>query len=353
MRHSSKQITRGRHWLAGWFIAVTTVAIGCDNPTVSPDPEATTVRRAQFAQGSEFGAWETPVRVDLTAGTHPNFNTGQVDGCPFVSRDGKSFYMASNRAGSRKDSLDIWVSTRESETDGWGEPENVTTLNADADDFCPTISRDGHLLYFASRRAGCGGSDIWVARRRADGGFDAPEMLPCDNEEPYDAVNSPRDEWGPFPLPERGDGPVLYFSSFREGGFAAETGARDSDIYRSESHGGVFGKAELVPGVNTAADDGQPNVARDGLDLYFYSTRVIPDTSQGAADLYVASRANVAAPWSDPVNLGKIVNSAGPDSRPSLSWDGSTLYFGSGRAGGKGMTDIWVTVRKRVAGNGQ
>jgi Tol biopolymer transport system component len=62
-------------------------------------------------------------------------------------------------------------------------------------------------------------------------------------------------------------------------------------------------------------------------------------------DLYSASRSSVKEPWSTPVNLGPLVNSAAPDTRPSLSWDGTTLYFGSGRPGGEGDSDHYVTTR--------
>jgi Tol biopolymer transport system component len=46
----------------------------------------------------------------------------------------------------------------------------------------------------------------------------------------------------------------------------------------------------------------------------------------------------VREPWWTPVNLG-LVNSPAPDTRPSLYCDGTTLYFGSGRAGGEGDSD--------------
>lgn len=127
----------------------------------------------------------------------------------------------------------------------------------------------------------------------------------------------------------------------------APTGPGDSDIYMSKSPGGVFGLAELVLGVNTAADDGQPNVRRDGLEIFFYSARL---GTLGMADLYAATRARNSATWSAPVNLGSNVNSPAAETRPSLSWDGTTLYFGSTRAGGEGMIDIYVTTRAKLTG---
>ncbi len=285
------------------------------------------VSGAALAASRDYGSWEQAVRVESIPGTDPSFNGSALDGCPFISRDGKTFYMASNRPGGLG-GIDIWVSRRASVDDPWGAPANVgAPVNSEANDFCPTISRDGHLFYFVSNRAsGCGGDDIYTTRLRPDG-WDPVENLGCE-------VNSSANEASPFPLPERAEGPVLYFSSTRTGG---------GDLFRSESHGGVFGPAEAPAGVNSpTANDAQPNLRRDGLEIFFFSTR---PGGLGMQDLYSASRSSVKEPWSTPVNLGPLVNSAAPDTRPSLSWDGTTLYFGSGRAGGEGDSDHYVTTR--------
>lgn len=293
---------------------------------------AAVVAGAALAASGDFGSWSQAVRVESIPGTDPSFNGAALDGCPFVSRDGKTFYMASNRPGGLG-GIDIWVSRRASVDDPWGPLANVgAPVNSKANDFCPTISRDGHLFYFVSSRAGgCGGDDIYTTRLRP-GGWDPVENLGCE-------VNSPANEASPFPLPERAAGPVLYFSSTRSGG---------GDLFRSVSHGGVFGPAEGLAGVNSpTANDGQPNLRRDGLELFFFSTR---PGGLGMQDLYSATRASVHEPWSTPVNLGPLVNSPAPDTRPSLSWDGTTLYFGSGRPGGEGDSDLYVTTRPASAG---
>jgi hypothetical protein len=297
---------------------------------------------AAFAASGDYGPWSAAVRVEAT-GADAAFNGPSLDGCPFISRDGKTFYMASNRPGGMG-GIDIWVSTRASVDEPWGAPVNVgAPVNSAANDFCPTIARDGHLFYFVSNRAGgCGGDDIYTTRLRPDG-WDPVENLGC-------GVNSSANEASPMPLPERAEGPVLYFSSNRAGGFSPEAAGAvvgDSDLYVSESHGGVFGPAELVAGANSAADDGQPNVRRDGLELFFFSTR---PGGLGQADIYAATRATGRDAWSTPLNLGPNVNTAAAETRPSLSWDATTLYFGSTRPGGEGSSDHYVTTREKLNG---
>ncbi len=61
------------------------------------------------------------------------------------------------------------------------------------------------------------------------------------------------------------------------------------------------------------------------------------------------NRESPADEWSVPVNLGENLNTAADETRPSLSWDGTTLYFGSpGPAPiGEGMSDVYVSTRTR------
>ena len=313
-----------------WFIGLALLA-------------AAGVSGTAMAMPSEFSGWSSATRVEDQAGTDPAFNGPDLDGCPFISRNETTLYMASNRPGGLG-GLDIWVARRPDADAPWGAPENVgAPVNSAANDFCPTIDRNDHSFYFVSNReGGCGGSDIYMTRLRPDG-WDPVANAGC-------AVNSAADEASPFPLPEPGKGKVLYFSSVRTGGFAADPAGAvpDSDLYMSERNGGSYGTPTLVPGANTAFEDGQPNLRRDGRELFFFSNR--PGTL-GLADIYGATRATTSDPWSTPVNLGPTVNSGdGADTRPSLSWDGKTLYFGSTRPGGNGSADHYVTTRERVVG---
>jgi hypothetical protein len=281
-----------------------------------------------------FGEWSPAVDIEAFGpGAHSDFNTDALEGCPFVSPDGKMFFIASNRDGGHG-GLDIWVSTRDHPDDPWGAPMNLgPPINSEYNDFCPTIGRDGKTFFFVSNRPGhCGpapNADIYTARFDQNLQVDKVVHLGCE-------VNSAWEEHSPFPMTMPGIGPVLFYSSTRPADAADVPG--DHDIYMSTFRGGLYGAGELVAGLNTEYQDGQPNVRRDGLEIFFYSDRPGADGN----DIYSASRASVFDDWSEPVNLGPAVNSGAAETRPSLSWDGRTLYFGSTRAG---SSDIYVTTR--------
>jgi hypothetical protein len=297
------------------------------------------------AVSDQFGPWSAAVNMQSIPGTDPAFNTEFLDGCPTLARDGRTFYMASNRPGGAG-GLDIWVATRVSPDGPWGPVVNLGwPVNTAADEFCPSPARDGHLFFFVSTcSGGCGGSDIYVTRRRDDQrGWDYPVNLGCD-------LNSPGGEASPFLIEERAVGPALYFSSNRAGGYAPDAAGAvvgDDDIYVSEWHGGIFGRAELVPFVNSASNDSRPNLRRDGLELFIDSNR--PGTL-GGTDIFSSTRASAFDGWSTPVPLGPLVNSAAAETRASLSWDGTILVFGSTRSGGEGSTDVYVTTRVKLRG---
>ncbi len=64
----------------------------------------------------------------------------------------------------------------------------------------------------------------------------------------------------------------------------------------------------------------------------------------GETDLYVSFRVEENH-YSEPVNLGKVVNSPYRETGPFLSDDRTTLYFSSNRPGGLGGNDLYYTKR--------
>jgi len=281
---------------------------------------AAVVTIAAVAQAMNFGAWSPAVNAESIPGTSGNLNTGALEGCPFVAQRDDVLYFASNRAGGMG-RIDIWYSRR-GENGAWGDPVNFREVNSSADDICPSAHRNGKTFLFVSSRAGgCGGGDIYGTRLHATRGWAPPQNLGC-------TVNSSADEASPYLLEDE-----LYFSSTRAG---------DSNIYLSVFDGDSFAAPTLAPGLNTAQNDSRPNLRRDGLEIFFDSDR---PGGIGGLDLWTSTRASTSDPWSSPTNLGSDVNSSANELRPSLSWDGTTLYFGSTRTGGEGSQDIYVTMR--------
>lgn len=291
---------------------------------------------AALAQG--FTPWGAPVNAESIAGTSAELNTSFQDGCPILSPDGLSLYMASNRPGG-VGGLDIWVARRASKSAPFGAPVNAgEPVNSSADDFCPSPMAGGWFFFVSTRAGGCGDADIYVTRRAGTGWWQ-PLHLGC-------KVNSSGQEASPYLLTQKSGRVLLYFSSNRAGGFARDAATPDHDIYVSPLTLFGFAHAQLVPGLNTAQNDARPNLRLDGLEIVFDSDR--PGTL-GGPDIYAATRARVTDPWSAPANLGAPINSPAGESRASLSWDGTSLYFGSTRPGVEGAADIFVATRTKTA----
>ncbi|HEX7014701.1 MAG TPA: OmpA family protein [Cyclobacteriaceae bacterium] len=68
------------------------------------------------------------------------------------------------------------------------------------------------------------------------------------------------------------------------------------------------------------------------------------EDSRGGRDLYVSFMSSDST-WTEPKNLGDVINSAGEESAPFLALDDKTLYFSSNGFSGYGGSDIYVSKR--------
>ena len=222
------------------------------------------VERSNHAAPGFIASRRPPATASTSRGPGSEVNTASLDGCPIQSPDGLSLYLASNRPGGRG-GLDIWVATRPTTGSPWGAPQNLgEPVNSAADDFCPTPVRGGGL-FFVSREAlpgSCGLGDIYFTRQNPRHGWSEPVHLGCAPDGP----NSALDEQGPS-LVEIDGQAMLFFSR------SSPTVA--GEIYVSSAlAGGGFGPASAVTELNDAtANDIQPNVRKDGLEIVFDSDR--------------------------------------------------------------------------------
>ena len=269
--------------------------------------------------------------ADFTFGTPMNLgstvNSGSADLGPSISADGLSLFFSSRRGGGFG-AEDVYVTTRATKSDPWEEPMNLgATVNSPYWEQVPSISADGLSLYFSSDRpGGVGPESLWVATRETK---EDPWGTPV-NLGP--TVNSSANDWMPSIA---ANGLSLFFNSNRSGGY----GRWDLWVTTRETIHDEWGPpVNLGPTVNSGNRELSMSISHDGLLLFFGSDR---SGGSGGHDLWVTRRPTPNDPWETPVNLGPTVNSSAPyDQTPSISADGSTLYFSSNRPGGIGDSDI-------------
>jgi hypothetical protein len=279
--------------------------------------------------GQHFSDWSEPVNLG------PVVNSSFADQAPEVSKDGLSLYFQSERPGFG--AQDLWVSRRNSEEEPWGPPENLgPVINSPAFESRPSLSRDGHWLFFSSNRIGgfAPGLDIWASYREYvhdDFDWQPPVHLGAGVNLAFSSEIE-----ASYVENEDGGAPLLFFASNRPGGIGA------FDIYVSELLAdGAWGAATMVPDLSSTLPDPHVSVRFDGLEA-FVVTGVPP-----LFDLWVSARETVFDAWSAPINLGPVVNSLSGDESPHIASDRQTLYFESNRPGGSGNRDLWMSTRTK------
>ena len=102
------------------------------------------------------------------------------------------------------------------------------------------------------------------------------------------------------------------------------------DLYFAKKSGDAYGVANnLGAPINTEYYESGPFVAADGATLLFASSR---PGGRGRRDLYVCFKDRTGE-WTAPRNLRRRTNTGGNEDWPSLSPDGSCLFFVRSRFG--------------------
>ena len=286
---------------------------------------AAAIAYASAAVAKNWEDWSTPVNLESLPGSSAAVNSPAVDGCASHSPDGLTIVFNSNRGGNQ----DLYMATRSSTSEGFGAPVPLPApVNTSANEACPTIA-NGHRLYFSSDREDPS-YDIYVSKRGPNG-WSEPENLGPN-------INTPGwlDEAAAFY--EDGGDQVMLFSSRQAGG------AGDGNIYQSVNGGP---KSLVAGGPNSSASDNRPSVTRDGLTIFFDSTR---SGGLGGPDIYYATRSSTSQPFGPAIHLIGL-SSSEFDARATISKDGSFITFSSVRAGNESPApDIWYATREKATG---
>ena len=223
------------------------------------------------------------------------------DAAPVISPDGKKlyFFVVDNPANTfgKDGSQDIWMSTKDdkgiwSPAQHMGSPFNQSKANQ-----VFQVLPDGSLL-------------VRGGRSRNDKGFSMVSSGGAWSEldvKDFSAMAKGRFNGTAISGDRRHM--ILYFSEQLNG--------IRSDLYVTHQQNGAWSRPEKLK-ISTSYDDFAPFINPDDKTLYFASDRMGLGR-QGGTDIYKTTRMDETwNSWSDPVNLGKPVNTAAADSYFSL-----------------------------------
>lgn len=213
--------------------------------------------------------------------------------------------------------------------------ENV---NSDVSELNPLLSPDGKTLYFSRRNhpGNVGGvtdkEDIWYSELGPDGKWTlAKNMGPEFNNEHPNFINA---------VSATPDGKSVIILL---GNKYLENGKMQAGVSVSDNLGGKWSDPTPLNIKNDYNFNEKANyfMANTRKALLMSVERA---DSQGGRDLYV-SFSESDTQWSEPLNLGDVINTAGEETAPFLAADNVTLYYSSNGFSGFGGSDIYMTKR--------
>lgn len=213
-------------------------------------------------------------------------------------------------------------------------------VNSEYDDLNGILSPDGKTLYFSRRNhpGNMGGvndkEDIWYSTLDANGKWTlAQNMGPKFNNEYPNFINAISSV-----TPDGKAAVMVLGNQYINGGKKMLAGMSISNNVNGEWTAPKPVKIENDYNYNEKSHYFLAN-SRKALLM-----SIERDDSFGDRDIYVSFAKNDSS-WSEPLNLGKNINTAAEDASPFLAADDKTLYFSSKGFSGFGGSDIYRSVR--------
>lgn len=151
----------------------------------------------------------------------------------------------------------------------------------------------------------------------------------------YESLNTKYHE-GPATFTKDGSRIIFTRNNYNEGRYQQSADRVNKlKLYTATQTDGRWGKAEELAFNSDQYSTGHPALSADDQQLYFASDR---PGGFGGTDIYVSRWKN--GKWSEPVNLGKEVNSKGNELFPFVDENGN-LYFSSNGLKGLGGLDLF------------
>lgn len=214
-------------------------------------------------------------------------------------------------------------------------------LNSRQAEWDPNPTPDGRYLYFTAsfKNGGYGNADIWVSEMKK-GEWQAPVNLGT-------AINGRKQETIDNVT---ADGTGLLLS----GDFSGTFGQFDI-FYAAKTDSSWESLLHYSMPINTKYVDESANISSDGRVMIFTSDRpggvgeyhpygsYHGGTEMGNMDLYYSILEN--GEWSEPRNLGSVINTPYSERSVFLHPDGKTIYFSSNGHPGLGRLDVFKSTR--------
>ena len=244
-------------------------------------------------------------------------NTNSQEVAPVISADSKTLYFSGKERNDNLGGDDIFIS--KFSENGWSSGELVSSLSsANNNDALMAVSPDGNnAITYKDGKLG-------IVKREIDGWSEISYLPSSINSGPWDgdAVFS-------------SDNNTIIFASSRNTGYNYSNhseyhGAskRPLDLYAAhKTENGSWGEpVNLGPVINTTLSERAPFLHPDMKTLYFSSDG---HAGVGKYDVFKSTRLDEDCwdCWSEPINLGKEINTTKDDWGYKISTDGTTAYF--------------------------
>ena len=212
--------------------------------------------------------------------------------------------------------------------------ENLgSNINSAYREIAPVISPDGKTLYYTrwEHPENLGkdkNQDIWYSELQNDRKWSMarPMAAPINNTE-HNAICaiSP-------------DGKTILLNNvyLKDGSML-----KGVSMSTKNDRGWDFPKALAIKNFNNKSDYAEYSFSPNGRVLIL--TGQFKETN-GGKDIYLSFQ-QPDGTWSEPVNAGKIINTAEDEGTPFIAADGKTLYYSTRGLSGYGSSDIFVTRR--------
>ena len=212
-------------------------------------------------------------------------------------------------------------------------------INTEYKELNPLLSPDGKTLYFSRQNhpQNIGGvedkEDIWYSELDSAGRWQLAQNLGVLNNAGPNFVNTIK------AVTPDGKSALMVLL----GNKYLDNGKMLAGVSISTNVGGTWSKPVALNIINdyNFAEKANYFLADNRKTLLMSIER---EDTQGDRDLYVTFM-NTDSSWSQPLNLGDVINTAGEESAPFLASDDKTLYFSSTGFSGYGGNDVYVTRR--------